>query len=269
MLATIESITVNAFSTAAIIGFIGFLLRETLARWLGEKVNERTQKRLSEFEAKLASEQAKVNDLRQFVISGKLKRHEALIERQVAAADDLWNALVSNKRHRLLVEMLKVLDIDKINELINLGNQSETIAFVSSSSGLDRILADAKEQDNKNAQEISKAAELSRPFISPLAWAYYSASNSISNHAVVTMIAWKNGVDTNKFLNNEKLVETVSRALPHQKKLIEDHGVGATYFLIEELEEKLLLELRRFVSEGETDQELIEQANQIVTAIKA
>lgn len=267
MMSNIIAAVVNAFSAAALIGFAGYLLRGVITRWFGEKINERTQKRLSEFEAKLTAEQAKVHDLRQFIISGKLKRHEALIARQIEAADALWNALISDKRHSLLIEMMKVFDIDKINELVNSGGRSETIAFVSSSSGLDKFLADAKEQTNQNEREISKAAELSRPFVSPLAWAYYSAFSSISMHAVVTMLAWKNGMDTT-LLQNEKLVETVSRALPHQKKLIEEHGVGATYFLVGELEEKLLLELRRFVRDGETGQELIEQANEIITAVK-
>ncbi|AUQ71165.1 hypothetical protein PhaeoP54_02291 [Phaeobacter inhibens] len=253
----------DSVTTAAVLGVIGFLFRGPLSRWLEAMFSERTQKRLAEFQAQIAKDQSEMSDLRQFVFSGQLRRNEALLEKQIQSAEALWGALIQNKRHRLTVDMMRTINIDKMNEVLNSGRHSEFVDGVSKMSGLDAFIEEAKSEKTEDERKTSRAAELSRPFISPLAWAYYSASTSITMHAVVTLFAWKNGVDT-LVLKNAELLEQVTRALPHQKEFLKEHGVGGTYFLVSELEEKLLAELRRFIRDGETSQELVEQATGIL-----
>ena len=60
------------------------------------------------------------------------------------------------------------------------------------------------------------------------------------------------------------MVDAVSKALPHQKEFLKRYGVGGTYFLLEELENALLAELRRFLREGQTSNESISLAAEML-----
>ncbi len=56
----------------------------------------------------------------------------------------------------------------------------------------------------------------SRPFVSPLAWAYFSVYASIVAHAVIRMKGLEVGADID-FANTEQVTKLVKVALPHQE----------------------------------------------------
>ena len=102
-------------------------------------------------------------------------------------------------------------------------------------------------------------ASKARPFVSPLAWAYYSAYQSIVLHAVVRMMLLQGGVDKD-LSNTEEVTKLVKVVLPHQEAYIEKWGSGAFYYLLEELESKILVEIDHILQGQQSDKESIERA---------
>jgi hypothetical protein len=56
--------------------------------------------------------------------------------------------------------------------------------------------------------------------------------------------------------------------LPHRTEFIDEHDAGAYYPLVEEIEDKLLSELRKILEGKEADQSSIQQTKEILSAIK-
>jgi hypothetical protein len=122
-----------------------------------------------------------------------------------------------------------------MNKHVESGSVSEFVDVTVKISGVQKLLEEAG-QKAPNDSSVGESASISRPFVSPLAWALYSAHSSIIWHAVMTMVGWKNGVST-KLLKNDELVDAIKKVLPHQNEFLEKFGVGGTYFLLDEVEE--------------------------------
>ncbi|MGB7973802.1 MAG: hypothetical protein WCF81_05515 [Roseiarcus sp.] len=57
-------------------------------------------------------------------------------------------------------------------------------------------------------------------------------------------------------------------ALPHQAEFIDQQDAGAYYYLLEDIEARLLTELRQILDGKEADQSTVERARKISGAIK-
>jgi len=105
-------------------------------------------------------------------------------------------------------------------------------------------------------------SQKARPFVSPMAWAVFSAYLAILMQAVVKFSALKFGVGKD-YTNYVKLSELVKSVLPHQSDFIEEYGSDAYHYLLGELEERLLVELRSMLAGVEDDKKTVAQAAQI------
>lgn len=70
--------------------------------------------------------------------------------------------------------------------------------------------------------------------------------------------------DADKYLNSEPVRKILKAALPHQSEFIEGQEPEAYYFLLEEVEEKLLFELRKILEGREADQAATSRAKEIM-----
>jgi hypothetical protein len=103
----------------------------------------------------------------------------------------------------------------------------------------------------------------SRPFVSPLAWAYYSAYQAIVIHAVLKLKAIQTGIEKD-FADIENITKLVKVALPHQTEYIDKYGPSVFHYLLDELESKLLAELSNLLGGEKNDKETVERAAEIV-----
>ena len=67
----------------------------------------------------------------------------------------------------------------------------------------------------------------------------------------------------------ENIKKVLKAALPHQTKFIDEHDPGVYYYLLEEIQEALLNELRKILDGTETDRSSIQRGKEIMDAIKA
>ena len=223
----------NGAAAAAIVGLLSFIFRESISSYFAERASFGYKQRLVEIEDKLTRERAEIADLRSILISGVLNRNEKLLDKQISASEELWRAKTTNQKHVMATRFLQSINIEEMDKSIKDGRVKEFVDATAKMSGVQKLIDDASLVSTVPSEKID-TANLCRPFVSPVAWALYSAHSSIIWHAVVTMIAWKNGVTT-KFLKNDDLVEAAKKALPHQSGFLDKYGVGGTYFLIDEL----------------------------------
>lgn len=251
-------------TAAAILVAVAFFFRDLLASFLNSRNELATKKKLAELEDAMTRERSELDSIRNLIVRNAQSRNEKLVEKQILAAETLWISATRNGRHKTAAQFLRSLKIEKINEYVEEGRTQELVKSFSKMSGVDKLIEEAGQKDQKSIAEF-EAARSTRPFVSPVAWALYEAHSSTVWHAVMTMIAWKSGVTTN-YLNNEDLVLSITKALPHQKTFMEKFGVGGAYYLLDQLEEALLAELKRFLQTGDTDQESVKVASEIIEA---
>ncbi len=95
-----------------------------------------------------------------------------------------------------------------------------------------------------------------------MVWAYYSAYESIVMHYVVQVKLFENGLG-DKFLETKEITKLVRIALPHQENFINEHGVNAFGHLLDELENRLLLEIDKMLKGHTESKESVEKAAEI------
>lgn len=143
----------------------------------------------------------------------------------------------------------------------------------------EKLLAEAER--NPKAKELGKPFEVplekmtelgivshkARPYLSGLAWAYFSAYQAILMFAVAQMQLLKYGLNNPKLLKPEHVVRLANAALPGYEEYLAKNGTDGAYYLLDELERKLLDELTRSLKEGAGDVENIGQVAAILHAV--
>jgi len=81
------------------------------------------------------------------------------------------------------------------------------------------------------------------------------------------MMVLQNGIGKD-FTNKESMIKLVEATLPHQKKLIDDHGLDAIYYLLDELEGKLLQEIENMLEGEIDDRESVKRAAGIMNVVR-
>ncbi|MBO6789674.1 MAG: hypothetical protein JJ894_03970 [Dinoroseobacter sp.] len=262
-----------ALETGVVLGIlvvIGYLLRDSILHWLANKVEENTQTRLKILEQSLELEKSRIDSIRQVAVSGTVARNVQLANKHVDSAAVLWSGLIASNKRSMAVELLKSLRTEKIDELIAFPDGTQIIDALSEMAGVDRLLESVGSKDPealKKTVDDWKDATHVRPFVSGRAWNLYAAHSMITTHAITSIVVWKNGLKS-EFMSHDELRKRVLVALPHQKVLLDNYGVYASYYLLSELEEALLKELKEFLLFGEDIQNNVNQATDLVDSIE-
>jgi hypothetical protein len=114
-----------------------------------------------------------------------------------------------------------------------------------------------------NKIDFVRDSQKARPFVTPMAWALFSAYWAIVGQAVVRFQMMKSGV-TEDFADSEGVEKLVNTALPHQAETIKKFGAAAYHCLLDELEERILEEFRKMLAGREADKESVEKAAEIL-----
>jgi len=120
-----------------------------------------------------------------------------------------------------------------------------------------------------NLANIKNPALNEEPFVSPLAWAYLSAYQTIIIMACARAKALELGVDdASSLFQKQNMQKLLKEALPHQTEFIEKYDFEAYHFLLDELKGKLLDELRKVLEGKEDDTNSITRAAEIMAMVK-
>lgn len=252
---------IPALSTTALFGAVLWLSRNLISARLTNSVrheydekieNLRTSLRQSEesFKAELKAKESQIDALRSGALSGIVNRQVALYQRQLLAVEQLWAAIISLGPAKAISSWMAVIKFEVVAAEAAKDPRLREL-FKTLDSGIDT-----------KALGVSEAAKC-RPFVSPLAWAYYSAYQSIVTYGVLKIKTIQVGLEKD-FSDIDHITKLVKVALPHHIGYIEKYGPNAFHYLLDELELSLLAELGNILSGQKADKEHIEKAAQIL-----
>lgn len=252
---------IPAISTTSLFSLIIWLSRNLIITRLTNSVRHEYDKKIEDVRSELRKNEENVKSelklkeiqiqaLQSGALSGVSTRQVAIFEKQVKAIELVWDTVISLGPAKVVSNQLQVINFETaLKEAAANPKVREVFSMM----------------NNVNIENIEyNKANRARPFISPLSWAYYSAYQSIISHAVVKMKMLQMGVDKADIIDNKRVMDLVKTALPHQVPLLEKHGIEAIHYLLDELEEKLLLSFQLTLKGEELDKEHIEMASNII-----
>ena len=215
--------------------------------------NVRAELRASEelLKAELRAKEAQIEALRSGAMTALASRQMALDNRRLEAVDQLWSAVTALAPARVISNMMAVINFEEAAKRAEHNPRLRGV-FELFGSGLDLKSLDLS------------AAQISRPFVSPLAWAIYSALVAISMHAVMRCEVLKAGIGAEDFMNTDAISNLLKAALPHQTDYIDRFGPSGYNLLLAELDSKLLQEFNAMLSGASADKASLEQAAEIL-----
>lgn len=254
-------------ATFALIGIGGFLLknwvRSNIEKSIQYKFDTKIENVRAEFresEERLKSDlrlkEAEIAALQDGVLSGRANRQALLDKRRIEAVDRVWSGFVSLSVCANFAASMKVFKIEEV-EKVAPSDPRVRKAFQLIGSWAPALPTSPSPAMNE------------RPFVSPLAWAYYSAYSSVVSGAYFQVKAFESGLaNMSEIFNHQHIKDLLKAALPHQASLIDQHGSTAGYFLLDELEERLLTELRKMLEGNDLDKADLVQSAEIMKMVK-
>jgi hypothetical protein len=250
---------IPAISVPLILGFVGWLFRSLIQTRLtasvqhefNEKIETvRTELRNNEesYKAELKSKENQITALRSGALTNLVNRQIIIDKRRLEAVDDLWASVISLSYIKSASAMMATVKFDVAAEM----------------SAKDSNVQDVFKTMGSMIEKVKVDAQKSRPFVSPIAWALFSAYQAIIWHAFLQLEMLKSGINIPKLIDSTIISSLVKIALPHQTEYIDKYGTSAHYYLLEELENKILDELKKIIDGTESDQANIKQAAEIL-----
>lgn len=250
-----------AISTTALFSFTLWLFRNLIKTRLVNAVkheydakieNLKTELRKSEevFKAELRVKESQMEALRSGALSSIATRQQLVFERQLKAIEGIWESVILLGRPRLASYILAVINI-------------ESAAKESKENDLVRGFFSKFSINDLNGLN-SDAAIRCRPFAYPLSWAYFSAYQAIVMQGVLVLKMLSEGIYNEKFIKTEVTKKLVLAALPHQEEFINERGVHAVYYLLDELQDRLLLSFQLVLNSEVYDKETLERSAEII-----
>ncbi|MDO6545495.1 hypothetical protein [Photobacterium sanguinicancri] len=251
-----------ALSSSALLAFALWLSRNLLITRLTNAVRHEYDEKLTRlkaeltgkqdlFKADLRAKELQLESIKTTALSGITHRQSLLFEKQVYAIEVLWSQVIDLLPVKGAAQNLAIIEFDSALKLASKNSDARDM-FEMIASNIDVTSVDTKETHKV------------RPFISPLAWAYFSAYSAILGHAALKMHMLKNGLDYPAIFNDEKLKEVISTALPHQTEYIEKVNSGAYYHLLDELETLMLLAFNNTLKGEEEGKAAVIQAAELI-----
>ncbi len=248
---------IPALSTTSLLAIALWLCRKLIATRLTNAVKHEYDKKLENlratlrqheesFKAELKAKATQIEALRSGALSGIVNRQTVLYEHRVKAVEQLWGAIISLSSAKYVSAWMATVKFDVAAKNAAKNSQvREVFKIMGGNFNMDKL----KTIDAKKA----------RPFVTQLAWAYFSAYQAIVMHAVIKSEALQRGVEKD-YSDTEAIKNIVKVALPHQEAYIEKYGPNAFHYLLDELESKLLIEISSILKGEESDKESIEKA---------
>lgn len=241
---------IAAISTTSLLAAVLWLSRNLIITRLTNSVRHEYDTKLENLKADLKAKSSQIDALRNGVLSGVTTRQAAIFQRRLTAIEQLWDAVVSLGPAKAVSAWMAVVKFEAAaKEAANNPRLREMFSMIGSI--------------DLNSLQTNQALK-TRPFVSPLAWAYYSAYQAIVFHAVVRLHMLKNGIDMVEVIDTKSVTELVKVALPHQVQYIENYGPGAFHYLLDELEKNLLAAFQLMLKGDESDQDTLEKAAAII-----
>jgi hypothetical protein len=232
--------------SASLVTLALWLCRNLILTRLSNAVKHEYDEKLEHVKTKLMARQSEIEALRTFALSGATARQIELCQRQVAAVEQLWGVVLELTPAKKAVNFMSIIDFNKAVKVVKTAPDKRKV-FTTILSEFDHKL------------ENTKAAQC-RPFVSPLAWALFSAYIAILQNDIVRLKILEEG-KSDGYINCD-LEKIIKLALPHRAAPVPTNCFNE---ILEELESALLLELKSILDGERSDHKNLERAALILS----
>jgi len=255
---------IPAISTTTLLAGSLWLARNLISTRLTNSVRHEYDQKLATLNAELTKKQEtlkadlrlkelQLESLKATALNGISKRQSVLFDKQVQAIEILWSQVIDLLPAKGAAQNLAVISFDSSLKLSSEDPKArEMFEMIGSNVSLTSI-------DTKCTHKI-------RPFISPVAWAYFIAYSSILSHAIMKTHMLKKGLNFPDIVNGKNLRKVLITALPHRKEYIEKVDSGAYFHLLDELESLMLLSFNNTLKGENEDKAALLQASELIKA---
>ena len=224
--------------------------------WITKGMEHKFDVKLENLKSDLRQNEAEIDALRNNVLSASTGRQTLLDKRRFEAVEKIWTAINDFGPAKGLSQMMALLNI----EILSTNTLDPRVQALLK--GMDTVVA----LNPETAKNIARDESL---FVSEIAWAYFQAYCNVVYFNLWRFATLKSGIENpQKLMNADVIKKVLKAALPHQTKFIDECDPNAYYYLLEEIEEALLNELRKILDGKETDRSSVQRGKEIMDAIK-
>jgi hypothetical protein len=253
---------IPALSTTTIFAIVLWLGRNLIATRLNNAVKYEYDNKLERLRSELKSkhdivlndlkikEELELSTLRNSALNAMASRQIEFEKRRLKAVDDLWGTVILLMPAKLASEIMVRFVFEKTAKEAAINKNVR-----------DMFITLGKNIDIKELKSIN--AYPSRPYVTQMAWALFLAYSSIIVWAVIKLEIIKGGLDP-KFIKKDTTVDVVKSVLPDYSSYIDKYGDDACHFLLDEIENRLLTELKNMLEGAESDKASVDKAAEIV-----
>lgn len=222
------------FSTG-ILGFIVFLVRASLSRFLTKSVEHQFEKKFEKFKADIRDNEKELEQIRAFLVSARRERDSALQLKRFEAAETMMRARQTLSELAPLVEYVKHL---KTDEMMEKGDDPKITEFI------DTLIKPFK-IDEKLKVYGALDKTLPKLYLSDRSQKVFEAYESIVLHAVTIMRMLRIPLENKPELIKKGCVSKILiEIVPSLKEGIEKYGEGHVFFWLDYFYTEIIKELR-------------------------
>lgn len=241
---------IPSLTTTGLTAVVVFLCRNLILNRLKNAVEHEYDSKLAKIKSDLDHKQKEIESIRSGTLNNISERQKALYSRQLKAVEGVWEGVLALAPAKGISATLSGIPYE---DMSSLAEKDQTVRE------LFETLSPIVLSDIPRGQALKE-----RPFISPLAWAYFSAYESVVMHAAIRMELLKRGVALPGIIDYVNVAKLLKAALPHRAKYIEKYAASGYHNLLEELEQKLLASFKLMLDGEEADKATLEKAAVII-----
>lgn len=239
----------------AVLVALALFFRNRIGKALDQYFRHILDAKLEGIKHDLKAKGQEIEALRSGPLQIRGQRRAQIDTRKLMAIDQFWGAVNSLGPLKPISAMMAVFKWDEfVTELDRNPDARERIQKMIASIGV---------------PEFPKhEAHAARPFISPLAWALFRAYQTALGYGFAQYQVLRTGVPGDVLNKPEAVSQVLVGAIPDWKERIEQHGTAIYPYVIEELENRLVLELQRSLEGVEDDEQEVEHASKIIDLVR-
>ena len=228
-----------AITSAAFVSVIGFICRDAIANFFGERIKYKFQSELEHMKSELRRRESEINELRSGALTAYWSRRSSADERTIKALEKIWIHIVNLRSGTLSVMTADMFDLKKFSEI---AEKDEKIGRV-----FDQVL----KHDEKGLIG-SPEIHFERPFVPEKAWALFQAYHAIVVDGSVKMQMAGIGVNPENYVDLTMREKTAKAVLGEDLETYSTGGSIDYQKVLGKLEQEFLIEVRKWLS-GEVE----------------
>lgn len=230
---------------------VGYLFRDAIQHWLFAKIDQANEERTTRLEAALSRSASSMEAFEQHLLARATAGESHVIQKRLEAAVELWRIHCELREWLYLASFLDTLSFENFDKRVG-------------EPGIKSVIDGMAGKLQPDSFTRFSQAEVHRPFVSTLSWAYFSAHLALLTQCAAVWQVWKLGMSAKELVDQNATRSLLLSALPDQREQIDKLNMSGNRAFLDDLHSKLAQEIRRTMVAAEEDQEATKRASEII-----